>query len=70
MAAEYVITFQQLEDAIAKLEGRIEIKRIIMENAPAKSEHAAHLRLMHHALHKMRAIRDAILVEEPAGALH
>ena len=70
MAAEYVITFQQLEDAIAKLEGRIEIKRLIMENAAAQDEHAAHLRLMHHALHKMRAIRDAILVDEPAGALH
>ena len=70
MAVEYVITFQQLEDAIAKLEGRIEIKRMIMENAHAQGEHAAHLRLMHHALHKMRAIRDAILVDEPAGALH
>ncbi len=70
MAVEYVITFQQLEDAIAKLEGRIEIKRMLMEVAPAQSEHATHLRLMHHALHKMRAIRDAILVEEPAGALH
>jgi hypothetical protein len=70
MAAEYVITFEQLEDAIIRLEGRIEIKRLMMENAPAPGEHAAHLRMMHHALHKMRAIRDAILIDEPAGALH
>jgi hypothetical protein len=70
MAVEHAITFQQLEDAIAKLEGRIEIKRMLMEVAPAQGEHAAHLRLMHHTLHKMRAIRDAILVDEPTGALH
>ncbi len=70
MAAEYVITFQQLEDAIARLEGRIETKRLMLEHARAPDEHARHLRLMHDALHKMRAIRDAILVEAPAGGLH
>jgi hypothetical protein len=74
MSEEYVVSFDQLEMAIVKLEGRIAVQRIrvacLSKASPERPREQQALNSLSGALYKLRTIRDAILVEEPAGFLH
>lgn len=74
MAAECVVDFYDIEKTIAQLEVRVSTHKILLtclDDKPSeRHETTQRLQLMSQILYKMRAIRDAILVEQPSGYLH
>jgi len=62
--------FHELEEVIEKLEGRLELRKAVLDKDPRRFKNDQVYRNISQMLYKMRTIRDAVLVVGTNSPLH
>lgn len=70
----HVVSFGQIDRAIAVLKGRLACAKAqaisLPDGSPAKSEEQQTVRRLSEVVYRLSAIREGLLVDEPEGYLH